>query len=71
VITLEDWITIRNIKGKNSDISNREIARILKISHNTVKKAIENELGPEYKRTVPINPIVNSQQYFGKRIFCA
>jgi transposase len=53
---MEDWITIRNLKKKKSDLSNRRIGRLLGISHNTVKQALESEQGPEYKRGKVINP---------------
>jgi transposase len=52
---MEDWVTIKNLKAKNPDISNREIARQLGISHNTVKLALERKSSPEYKREEKTN----------------
>lgn len=45
---MEDWVTIKNLKAKNPDISNREIARQLGLSHNTVKLALERPTTPKY-----------------------
>ena len=50
MISMEDWVTIRNLKSKNPKLSNREIGRLLGISHNTVKSAIEKENLPQYSR---------------------
>ena len=47
---MEDWVTIKNLKTKQPGKSNRSIARELGISHNTVKKALENGEVPEYRR---------------------
>ncbi len=48
---MEDWVTIKNLKTKQPGKSNRAIARELGISHNTVKKALENGEVPEYRRS--------------------
>ena len=53
---MEDWLTVKNLKRANPDISNRKIGRLLNISHNTVKKALENEKGPKYNRENKENP---------------
>lgn len=47
---MEDWVTIRNLKSKNPSLSNREIGRLLNLSHNTVRKALLNDVGPKYVR---------------------
>ena len=47
---MEDWLVIKNLKAKNPSKSNREIARDLGISHNTVKAALERNAAPEYRR---------------------
>ena len=52
---MEDWVTIRNLKSKNEDLSNREIGRLLHISKNTVKRAMESDEYPKYQRQVTIN----------------
>jgi len=36
---MTDWVTIRNLKKRNPELGTRAIARILKVSRNTVKKA--------------------------------
>jgi transposase len=53
---MEDWVTIRNLRAKNQKMSSREIARLLGISHHTVKAALERESPPAYQRTDKSNP---------------
>jgi predicted ArsR family transcriptional regulator len=52
---MEDWITIKNLKAKQASISNRQIAKQLGISHNTIKAALERTEAPEYIRLEFIN----------------
>ena len=47
---MEDWVTIRNLKSKQTRESNRAIARELGVNHNTVKAALEKREVPEYHR---------------------
>ena len=56
MITMNDWITIKNLRAKNPSISLREIARFLHVSHNTVKKALEGKSPPVYQRPEKLNP---------------
>lgn len=53
---MEDWVTIRNLKSKNADLSDRAIGRLLHISKNTVRAAIESDKSPQYERQAIINP---------------
>lgn len=53
---MEDWVTIRNLKKRNSDLGTREIARLLGISRNTVKKALRADKAPAYERKPKVNP---------------
>lgn len=80
MITMDDWITIKNLKAKNPSMSLREIARFLHVSHNTVKKALEGESPPVYQRMEKTNPdiepfkevifeMVNVKNFRGSRIF--
>jgi len=55
VITMEDWVTIRTLKGKNPKMTNREIARLIGISHHTVKSALQSGEPPAYDRTNKTN----------------
>ena len=55
MITMEDWVTIKNLKAKNPSMSFRQIAKFLQVSHHTVKKALSEESPPEYKRPEKIN----------------
>jgi len=50
VIKMEDWVTIRNLKSKNSGMGTRKIADILGVSRNTVKKALASDDAPVYNR---------------------
>jgi transposase len=50
VISVEDWITIRNLKKKNPSLGTRSIAELLGVSRNTVKKALKTETAPVYER---------------------
>lgn len=56
MIAMEDWVSIRTLKGKNPDMSNREIARLIGVSHHTVKAALENGEPPAYDRSNKANP---------------
>ena len=48
---MEDWLVIKNLKAKNPDKSNKEIARDLGVSHNTVKAALTRNEVPKYRRS--------------------
>jgi len=50
VIAMEDWVTIKTLKGKNPDMSCREIARLIGVSHHTVKSALARDEPPAYGR---------------------
>jgi transposase len=64
VITLEDWVTIRNLKSKNPFLSNRALGKLLDISKNTVKSALQSDSAPKYERKESINQnIVSFQNY--------
>jgi transposase len=49
---MEDWVSIRNIRAKNSKLGTRKIAELLGISRNTVKKALKSDEAPQYNRSV-------------------
>lgn len=50
MISMEDWVTIRNLKTKNPNLGTRSIANMLGISRNTVKKALASDELPLYNR---------------------
>lgn len=50
MITVDEWGTIRNLKKKNPNMGTRELARLLGISRNTVKKALSSDTEPQYNR---------------------
>ncbi len=79
MISMEDWVTIKNLRSKNPGMSLREIGRILGLSHNTVKKALSKESPPEYVRKESISDSLspftelifemsNIKRYRGSRI---
>lgn len=53
---MEDWVTIKTLKKRRPDLGTRKIAELLGISRNTVKRALQSETGPEYKRESKPNP---------------
>lgn len=52
---MEDWVAIKTLKAKNPKMTLREISRLIKISHHTVKAALESDEAPAYKRAVVTN----------------
>lgn len=52
---MEDWVTIKTLKAKNPKMTNRQIARLIGISHHTVKAALASSGGPAYDRTNKAN----------------
>jgi len=50
VIAMEDWVTIKTLKAKNAKMSYRKIARLIGISHHTVKTALAHTEPPGYSR---------------------
>jgi transposase len=53
---MEQWVTIRTLKNGKSKLGTRQIARLLGVSRNTVKRALRSEQEPEYVRTRTVNP---------------
>jgi len=79
VISMDDWTTIKNLKAKNPDMSLREIAKYVHVSHNTVKKALEGKSPPKYEKKPKGNhnlepfkeeifDMVNIKKFVGSRI---
>lgn len=56
VIAMEDWVTIKTLKSKNPKLSYREIARLIGVSHHTVKTALERDGPPCYQGAVAPHP---------------
>jgi transposase len=56
---MEDWVTIKTLKAKNPKMSHREIARLIGISHHTVKSALRSEAPPGYQRKSPANDLLD------------
>ena len=55
MIKLENWISIKNLKLKDPSLGTRQIAKLLRLSRNTVKKALQSDPPPEYKMESIIN----------------
>ncbi|MAT59490.1 MAG: hypothetical protein CMF23_16075 [Ignavibacteriae bacterium] len=77
---MEDWVTIKNLRAKNPNMSLRQISKLLGVSHNTVKQALVRDSPPEYKREgkvsdkiVPfekdIYKMVDDGKFIGSRIY--
>ncbi len=56
MITMEDWVTIRNMKKRNPTMGTRAIAKELGISRTTVIRALQSKEAPQYKRDPRVNP---------------
>ncbi|MGA9291198.1 MAG: IS21 family transposase, partial [Ignavibacteriaceae bacterium] len=54
---MEDWVTIKNLKKHNPKLGTRQIARLLGVSRNTVKKALQRIEVPVYKRQKRISAL--------------
>ena len=52
---MEDWVTIRNLKKRNSKLGTRKIADLMNVSRNTVKNALKNNKEPQPTRNRKIN----------------
>lgn len=53
---MDDWVTIKNLKAKNPSMSNRQIGKLLSVSHHTVKEALDSQSPPKYERAEKVNP---------------
>ena len=72
--TMEDWVTIRNMKHRNPKMGSRAIAKALGISRNTVINALRAEEPTQYKRKEYMNPEIKpfkkyiKKQYIQKKL---
>jgi len=55
---MEDWVSIRQLRAKNPQMSLRELAEKLGVDHHTVKRALARDNPPEYKRPARENPLL-------------
>lgn len=55
MVSMEDWVTIRNLKKKNPGLGTRAIAKLVGVSRSTVKKALVSEQYPSYSRDKKVN----------------
>ena len=60
MLSMEDWVSIRQLKAKNPQMSLREIAERLNVDHHTVKNALARESPPVYERPLRENPLLRS-----------
>lgn len=56
MLTMEQWVTIKTVKRQNPDIGTRELAKLIGVSRNTVKRALAQDGSPSYIRPPVINP---------------
>ena len=56
MITMENWVTIKNLRRHRPNLGTRKIAELLGLSRNTVKRSLLSESEPNYKRISKINP---------------
>lgn len=56
MITMEDWVTIQNMKKRNPTKGTRTIAKELALARNTVKNALKAGQPPQYQREPRVNP---------------
>lgn len=75
---MEDWVTIKNLKKHNPKLGTRQIAKLLGVSRNTVKQALQRSEAPVYERQKKasvlepfrdiISEMVNVKRFKGSRI---
>ncbi len=69
LITMEDWVTIQNMKKRNPSLGTRQIAKLLNLSRNTVKRALDEEKEPRYQREKKVNPeLAPFEDYIHERL---
>jgi len=54
---MEDWVTIKNLKKHNPKLGTRQIASLLGVSRNTVKKALQRSEAPIYQRQKKVSAL--------------
>lgn len=59
MVSMEDWVTIRNLRKKNPGIGTRKIASLLGISRNTVRRAISSETYPGYHKEAIVPALID------------
>lgn len=58
MISMEDWVTIRNLKKKNPGMGSRKIAKLLGVARSTVTRALASEEYPRYHRQSRVNDTI-------------
>ena len=66
---MTDWVTIRNLKQRNPKLGTRSIAKILKVSRNTVKKALAQKVYAGYERVSKNNKELSKFSEFIKESY--
>ena len=64
MISMEDWVTIQNLKRRNPKIGTRQIAKLVGCSRNTVKAALKREQHNGYNREEKVNPDIEPFEQF-------
>ncbi len=58
MISMEDWVTIRNLKKRRPDLGTRSIARLVGVSRGTVKRALRLGQWVRYRREKRVNEFI-------------
>lgn len=69
VISMEDWVVIKNLKKKNPGLGTRAIARLVGVSRSTVKKALVSEQYPRYSRVKKVNTALEPFEEYIKEYY--
>lgn len=69
MISMEDWVTIRNLKKKNPSLGTRAIAKLVGVSRSTVKKALVSEQYPSYSRDKKVNTAIEPFKEYIKECY--
>jgi len=64
VISMEDWVTIQNLKRRNPKMGTRAIAKLVGCSRNTVKAALIKDQFNGYNREEKVNPDIEPFEQF-------
>ena len=56
MLTMEQWVTIKTVKKQNPEMGTRQLARLVGVSRNTIKRALSQVESPAYIRPSTINP---------------
>ena len=56
MLSVEEWMAVKVLHKKHPEMSLREIGRLVKCSHNTVKAALAKQDNKDYQCSPKVNP---------------